>query len=466
MADRDLPAGFLDLAVEPGVRLVAVGLLHEAENARERLVDPDDDEALHDFRVAIRRLRSWMRAFRDYLDSSIKRRDRQRLKALAHSTSSARDVQVQLEWLEKREAEFDELQQAGVSRYRRHLERCEKEAQADLRSEVARDFGHVARRLEKSLPWYVVSGRIDETLRSVPIRLAVARAVERTNRELGNRLKRVRSIADGRAAHEARIAGKRLRYTIEPISALVPGSGEVVDQLKALQDVVGDLHDAVVLLNDVVTVTESTPSEDAAHAGLVALTAKLRDRVTVAFAVLEHGWLDGQGESLVLRVAELARDLTEDVGSDQEIERKYLLRAVPEEARSGAVREIEQGYLPGKRVSERLRRVKEGRAIRRYRTVKAGSGLVRTEVEEETTAKVFNTMWPLTAGRRVHKTRYVVPDDGHVWEIDEFRDRELVLAEIELPTADEAVEPPSWLAPFIVREVTGEPGYDNAKLAK
>ena len=60
----------------------------------------------------------------------------------------------------------------------------------------------------------------------------------------------------------------------------------------------------------------------------------------------------------------------------------------------------------------------------------------------------------------------LVDVDGAAWQIDEFRHRDLVLAEIELDSEDEAVTFPSWLAPFVEREVTLEPEYVNINLAK
>jgi CYTH domain-containing protein len=129
-------------------------------------------------------------------------------------------------------------------------------------------------------------------------------------------------------------------------------------------------------------------------------------------------------------------------------------------------KEIAQGYLPGDRLIERLRRVKQGRSVKYYRTVKVGEGLVRTELEEETSREIFDAMWPLTAGRRVEKRRHVVPDGAVEWEIDEFVDRELVLAEVELKSPDANPAPPAWLAPFVVRDVTGEPEYLNLNLAR
>jgi CYTH domain-containing protein len=116
-------------------------------------------------------------------------------------------------------------------------------------------------------------------------------------------------------------------------------------------------------------------------------------------------------------------------------------------------------------LAERLRRVRLNGDVHCYRTVKLGTGIRRTEIEEEAPAAVFDAMWPLTEGHRIHKRRYAIAEESFVWEIDEFTDRELVLAEVELPDATMPLAPPEWLAPYIVREVTGEPEYLNINLA-
>lgn len=153
-------------------------------------------------------------------------------------------------------------------------------------------------------------------------------------------------------------------------------------------------------------------------------------------------------------------------GPTLEIERKYLLRGLPERVRGVAPLLVEQGYIPGTLIRERIRRTERGGATRWYRTFKSGTGLVREELEEETTAEIFEAMWPLTLGRRIFKRRYEVPEGSHLWEVDEFTDRELVLAEVELSRADEVVEIPDWLAPWLVREVTDDPAYRNSVLAR
>ncbi len=151
---------------------------------------------------------------------------------------------------------------------------------------------------------------------------------------------------------------------------------------------------------------------------------------------------------------------------DVEIERKYLLRSCPPEASSAPVVDIDQGYLPGERILERVRRISTRGGARYYRTVKLGTGIERFEFEEETTEQFFTTVWPLTRGHRVQKRRFTLDDRGVEWVVDQFVDRPLVLAEVELESADAVVRLPEWLAAVLVREVTNEPDYTNYRLAR
>lgn len=93
----------------------------------------------------------------------------------------------------------------------------------------------------------------------------------------------------------------------------------------------------------------------------------------------------------------------------------------------------------------------------------------RFEFEEDAPEEFFTAVWPLTLGHRVRKRRYVIPSgaaESAPWEIDEFLDRDLVLAELELESEDERVEMPTSVASVLVREVTDEPGFSNYRLAR
>ncbi len=64
----------------------------------------------------------------------------------------------------------------------------------------------------------------------------------------------------------------------------------------------------------------------------------------------------------------------------------------------------------------------------------------------------------------IEKRRTRVPHAGLVWEVDEFLgdNAGLIIAEVELTTADQQVALPPWIG----EEVTGDPRYYNSNLLK
>jgi CYTH domain-containing protein len=152
---------------------------------------------------------------------------------------------------------------------------------------------------------------------------------------------------------------------------------------------------------------------------------------------------------------------------NREIERKYLLTALPPHARTAPPVHIDQGYVPGQRINERVRRTERDGALHYYRTIKSGAGIEKLEIEEESDERFFLAVWPLTVGHRIEKLRYAVRDGDVVWEIDEFVDRSgLWFAEVELRAVDQRVVVPAWLAEFVEREVTEDGRYTNYALSK
>jgi CYTH domain-containing protein len=205
--------------------------------------------------------------------------------------------------------------------------------------------------------------------------------------------------------------------------------------------------------------------------GLGALARRARTRRAALFDTLARDWLGRDAAGLVASLDGVAAAIESETAArtappPMEIERKYLLRSLPHTLRGMPSVEIAQGWMPGTRFLERVREVRRGGDVRYYRTVKLGAGLARVELEEETTAALFAVLWPTTRERRIRKRRFAVPDGGLTWEVDQFAGRDLVLAEVELPTADAEVTVPAWLAPYVVREVTDESAYVNANLAQ
>jgi len=164
-----------------------------------------------------------------------------------------------------------------------------------------------------------------------------------------------------------------------------------------------------------------------------------------------------------------------------EIERKFLLHRAPPIPGNAEVWRIEQGYLArteprdetsalgaaGQLTCGRLRRVSyPDRSVKYFHTIKTGVGIERIEHEREMSREEFELDWPRTIDRRLSKTRHRVREGALVWEIDVLDGIDLVLAEIELPSANAAFEIPAWLKPHILHEVTNDPQYTNASIAK
>jgi adenylate cyclase len=148
--------------------------------------------------------------------------------------------------------------------------------------------------------------------------------------------------------------------------------------------------------------------------------------------------------------------------NNREIERKFLVKRLPNNLKQSRCSIIEQGYLatePGRQV--RLRKTGSSASL----TFKVGRGSHREEREIKLSLKQFAALWPGTAGRRLRKLRYEIPWENVLIELDIYRGRHagLVVAEVEFPNRASCrrFKAPWWFG----REVTGEKRYSNVRLA-
>lgn len=155
-----------------------------------------------------------------------------------------------------------------------------------------------------------------------------------------------------------------------------------------------------------------------------------------------------------------------------EIERKFLLSSAPSPPPEDVIKAYgySQGYVPGNLIKERVT-VIYSTTNRYLRAVKIGSGLERLEFNEEISEPLFQSLWDLTKKRRIHKHRTVIKShDKRVsnlyWEVDRYKDRELHVAEIEIPNAAHQIVIPKWLKPLIIREVTEEKAFEGFFMCK
>ena len=146
-----------------------------------------------------------------------------------------------------------------------------------------------------------------------------------------------------------------------------------------------------------------------------------------------------------------------------EIERKFRVDRIPAGVVLGPGASLRQGYVAIDGSVEVRVRITHDRA---WLTVKAGSGLTRTEVDVALPVGEAEALWPATQGRRLSKQRHAVTVGAQVADVDVFAGplEGLCTAEVEFPSvaAAEAFEPPHW----VTAEVTGQAGWSNASLAR
>lgn len=147
-----------------------------------------------------------------------------------------------------------------------------------------------------------------------------------------------------------------------------------------------------------------------------------------------------------------------------EIERKFLVDGDYKSASFDSQR-IAQGYIAmaGKTVVRV--RTKGNKAFLTIKSAAAPGRIGRPEWEYEIPTKdaleLLHLCHPASV---IDKTRYLVREGNHVFEVDEFHglNHGLVLAEVELTTEDESFVRPQWLG----KEVTGNYHYHNSYLSQ
>ncbi|HEY7216075.1 MAG TPA: CHAD domain-containing protein [Thermoanaerobaculia bacterium] len=329
-----MTTGLLSRSPEEGARLLALSFLDQAAAARPRLADAEDAEALHDFRVALRRLRSCLRAYRDCLDESVPKKLARRLRRLARSSGPGRDAEVQIEWLQGRRAHLSSYHRAGLTWLLARLEERMRDAYAKLAAEVDRDFAEFERELRAHLSVYRTEVHLDPAIPLATLGETTAGILRSQLAELEDHLSRIADAEDEKEAHQARISAKRVRYLLEPLAEEVPGAGSIVKRFKTFQDLLGDLHDAHVLELEIAEALENAASErsrklleislaDAPddkllraerrrphESGLIVLARFNRARRDRLFATLKVDWLDGKAGEFLREVEGLGEAMT------------------------------------------------------------------------------------------------------------------------------------------------------------
>lgn len=209
-------------------------LVAQAIEQASSLEGAPDAEKLHKLRVALRRLRTLLWAYRPILDEAFETQQRALLKYLANAAGNTRDWDILIGLLEKH-AKPDLLDAFRKSRADASETSRETLSNADL--------NHVLRS---------AVSEANRELNTAPARTPLSRfARERVAAAQRQLAKRMRKAAGSRRAeyasfHNVRKAGKKVRYLIEFFEPLLgKKQRKGLKNLKRLQKRLGALNDVV-----------------------------------------------------------------------------------------------------------------------------------------------------------------------------------------------------------------------------
>jgi CHAD domain-containing protein len=230
----------------PGFREYGVECIERALNRMlalsDRVHSAEDDEAVHDMRVASRRLRAAIAVFGPAFPGKRYGRFRRHVKELTDSLSRARDLDVMI-------ASISELSTVAPASYRAGIE--------GLREALVKERGRLQKTVRKSLRRLHSADLMAEFQR-----IAAERSNAESNESEAMFAEAIRSRLDevwswqahvhdpGRVyeLHQMRIAVKRLRYTMELFAPLRgPLFAKAIDRVRGVQEHLGKIHDADVL---------------------------------------------------------------------------------------------------------------------------------------------------------------------------------------------------------------------------
>ncbi|WP_437715307.1 CHAD domain-containing protein [Sorangium sp. So ce448] len=278
-----------------------------------------DAEAVHDFRVSLRRLRTLLKPARRIYGRRRLRPVADGLREFARATGALRDEEVLRETLTA--LDLDEAARAAVAGWVAQRARREREARAHIVELLRQDRPDDAGATQADAPAASDAGATQadppaadagatqadapaagERLRLEPHLARLERRISRrkarkrgaealARRAIGDALDDVRALAasdpgDGAAMHALRIRFKRLRYSAETFSPLFGERAErTAKSASRMQRRLGQLHDADEALAQMRSAEELPPDARAAVIeALVAERARLAHKATEELA--------------------------------------------------------------------------------------------------------------------------------------------------------------------------------------
>lgn len=240
--EPDMPAG-------QAARQLHLKLLDMMKRNRPGLLDEIDTEFLHDFRVAIRRTRSALSLVdKNVLPGEIVGKAKADFRLIGQQTNRARDLDVYLLALPGYKCLIPEEYRESLDPFGDYLRQQRRLEQRRLETFLSgQQYNDIISSWQEYLEGTLAS-TADGKEALVPIRSIANRRIWKTYSRLMKEGGAINRESSKERYHELRIDAKKLRYLMEFMASLYPGSemDAAISALKKLQNVLGEFQDAVV----------------------------------------------------------------------------------------------------------------------------------------------------------------------------------------------------------------------------
>lgn len=218
----------------------------EVHSFAEAALDSGDVDAIHDMRVAIRRLRTALRDLDGVVDERPLKGIKNDLKNIADMLGTIRDQDVAIIALEEFVGDAEkESVGAGVEEMIASFKGKRKRAHSKLEKDLGSiSIDKLRDRFSKRIADSVSQPELFDTPKLRDVAKVVIQMRLQKFRQMGDA---IRQPLDAKKLHELRIAAKRLRYSIELFAGLCGDEiSGFAPELAKLQSFLGDIHDCDV----------------------------------------------------------------------------------------------------------------------------------------------------------------------------------------------------------------------------
>ena len=266
-------------SVQSAVTQIATSMVQVARQNEAGICDDIDSEYLHDYRVALRKLRSVV----TLVKGAYSKEDTRRLKTvfgqLARETNRLRDLDVYLQNETVYREEIPKCLQPGLDRlfknFRSERRRVIRQIQQHFQSKEYLQL------IAEQQSWLATADQSTGARSALPIEVVASKEIFKHYKLIRKEGMAITPDTPDEAVHELRIECKKLRYLLELFASLYRPEDlkAILKRLRGLQNVLGDFNDYSVQTESMLAYLNSAKNlEKESAAAVGGLIAVLNDR--------------------------------------------------------------------------------------------------------------------------------------------------------------------------------------------